>query len=257
MLHKSLQFSNLPLREVVLRAIFERSVLPYSSLLRAWRAIADEYPEPADSAVLEWTAGATPSVRVAPILRAQSTDRYVDFAAQSVASGWHADLLGAYPRYASVRAGLETALEAVSATALTEAPLPTIVNITYTNLLAPPPSADASSWLVGLFVPEVLPAIMAGGSVHDLNMSWHRKDEAADIRVTIQPVQIAIADSNAPGDAAPQYRAAFSLSTVAGCVVGDSASLTERLDSLHSLLQEVFLSLVSDRARNEWGFTHG
>ncbi|MDE2125231.1 MAG: TIGR04255 family protein [Armatimonadetes bacterium] len=251
------QFSNLPLQEVSLRAAFkQRKELAFSDYASFWKRLPEEFDKSAEADVVE---GSLPQPAQMPLagrlcgVTFRRKNAELVLLSTSISSRWLNAWHVPYPRFPELRGVLELGCQELSAVLGTGALEIGIVNITYANLIIPPQSSDPTQEALRYFQPGVVPHMAADKPLHALSLDWH-ESEGHDFRITLQewPTQVPLLQED--GSSAMVDRPAFVITTTAGTLVGGGGSQWSDLARMHDVIQPFFLSLLSERALEEWGY---
>lgn len=254
--HSSLEFSNLPLEEVVVRVSFaEPRTIAFEHLVKVWANLQAIFPTVSDLPHFETAPLAPLSVSAThlPGILLQNPDLRVTIQENLIAARWNRIYETAYPRYASLREGLRRTCDELLAVLGDSAPIIRVTNMTYTNLLVPSPSEDASAYVRRFLKADLLPVPTASKKVHDVNVGWSESDDV-DLRYTIQMTDVHRPAVSQDGAITDELRRACLLTTTAGTFVTNSATYIEDLDRMHNALQMFFKSIVTEHALKEWGY---
>lgn len=247
-----LDFDNLPLVEVALRATYSSPIhLEYLTLIDIRDRLGEEFRVMTTPAGIEGAPGvAPPGIEIGkPSLLGADFGGgregiWLSIQKQVVVSRWVRQLLdGApqYPRFGAVldafKVGLRALAEALQRTSF---PL-SAVNISYANFIR---TESAGGVLQKYFSPLVqVEATKGAKEIHKVEFAW-REENDVDLRFRLESVAAAEGDKTVPG-----YR----LITIAGSKLpADSDNASEALTRLHDRLQYFFRDLISEDARTEW-----
>ena len=254
MASRSLEFSNLPLQEVALKVFLKEPKLELPHYVAAWLQLRQDYCEILEAAGVELSVTGQATMKGLPGVVFKSAKYTLTAQSNLVITRWDRSLGSPYPRYAALREALLNGLGALQTAAAAVDLGIYAANITYTNIVVPP-SDDPMSYFRELMVNGVIPVPAIGMPLHDLNVSWNHEPLGVDFRLMIQRWPLGNRGAIAEGGPRHETQTAFTLTTVAGCTHNASAGLPADLDRLHGALQDFFASIITDRARTDWGFT--
>jgi uncharacterized protein (TIGR04255 family) len=255
----SLEFSNLPLEEVTVRAVLGKQIgISIGHLLQLWDVLKPHFNSPVGLEALEIPALTSVEIGPSVVAGLAASRSGVELAVQAnlLLARWRRRAGEPYPRYAALREAMELAYPALLSTLGTQESTVQVVNMTYTNLILPPPSEEPTQYVSGLINVHFWPTAIERKPLHDLNLSW-RGAQDLDLRLMLQKVTIPIPKVLGDGTTTTENREAFALRTVAGTHSTAPDNPIMDLDRMHEALQEFFASVITDRARKEWGYAGG
>jgi uncharacterized protein (TIGR04255 family) len=252
----SLEFSNLPLVEVSVRLYFAKTMLlSLEQGTIAREGLSERFPQFLDLDHLEPGLGGLP-IEVGLIpgregfshmgFRYAGSPAGLEFCLQPnlISIKWTKKFdpdSKPYPRFEVLEDHLWWAYEILSK----RLPLPATaaVNLRYANFI--PTDAGASGTVLRDYFSDAVNVTALGKAtmLHDVNISW-READLIDRRFTLA--------KGFSGDGESQVEG-FLLATVAGMGVVPEVSPKSRLTEIHAFLQTFFSSLISERAKKEWG----
>src|SRR5205814_669224 len=115
-------------------------------------------------------------------------------------------------------------------------------NLSYSNFIKDSPEVLTRYFTAPVRVGLVQRAVR----VHKLEIAWQEHGEL-DLRFQLEAVIARMMDAPESG---------YNLTTIAGSSVATFNDAMQKLDALHDRLQVFFPTLLSDHAKNEWGY-HG
>lgn len=252
----TLEFSNLPLEEVAVRAIISIThEFTLNEICDLRKKLADDF---------ELVEG-LPGVELSPFAPTQlSLGKYPGLFlrqgnAETIIQGnmiiarWRRLSGAPYPRYPFLKQNIWCARAALSEIVGSESAALSIVNMAYTNVVIvsePLTFGDAVSRYVRA---ACVPLRVKAGQVNDQDLSW-KESNGVDYRVRLQPGQIMLDSDGTGADSTRQSRPALILTTICGTYVRPDLEPEQALDLVHHALQESFLTVVSDEALEEWGY---
>ena len=255
----SLRFSNLPLAEVTIRIVpLEESPVSLSlkGLAELWGRLnrqdgasgtfdglvrAQREVPPGRPSTLSFELGPAP---VPAALVDHERGLIVHVQPDLLAVKWAAESGRQYPGFSVLLGALETCVEAIAAL-IPEAiarPQYDVSNMQYANFVLAEPSA--SGILDRYFGPSIRPTrVPADAQFHGVNLSW--KENGHDLRLIVERAEAAVQS---------EPRLGFLVTTAAGCPHEPSQFPSAEITRLHDQLQELFLGIISDHAKEEWGY---
>lgn len=253
---KSLQFSNLPLEEVVVRAVLKQPpALTLTNYINLWSHLKDSFETVSDVQAVELWAANTITLPPPSLAGLDFSRNGIVLAIQAnpVLAKWQRSSGVKYPRYPALREALREGYSSFRDAFGSDSSAVNIVNMTYTNLIVPPSNEDSTAYVLEFLEPGLLPACASGKPLHDLNFSW-RQAESVDLRLTLQQIKMPIPTVGGDGTSTVEERAVFTLATIAGTHATTPDDPIADLDRMHDALQSFFESVISKRAREEWGY---
>jgi hypothetical protein len=244
----SLEFKNLPLVEVSVRAFFADHVpLNLAVLQGVAAALGGQFSRFADQEVPEPTPVKLSSVITGAKIggfRLEGNDLGIEASVQThlITAQWlrrFGEGARPYPRFGGLRDSLWAVTDAVTAHVAERPPVIKAVNILYANFI---PSGGASFHdVLGRYLADDARVGVGRDAArfHDLNVSWRSKD-GIDQRFFVC--------SGEHGELK-----GYVLGTVAGAEVAEQSPPRILLELVHDRLQAFFRELISVDAKKEWG----
>jgi uncharacterized protein (TIGR04255 family) len=246
-----LDFDNLPLVEAAVRVSFNGpTALTYSLVNSIAAELKPSFPTLAESEQLEIAPGAVgtqvaigPNYLPGAVYTGHTSGLSVHVQSQVIVARWvrHPGLKQPeYPRYGALRDALWSAVDSFRKACSDEFPGMAVVNMSYVNFV---PVSDSAIFLKTYFSAEAqLRAMDRAREVRKLEAAWSEGDDF-DVRFAIEQAAAKFPDRVAQG-----YR----LTTAAGLRLGESLDAKSGLETVHDVLQEFFLVLISAQAKKEW-----
>ncbi len=247
-----LDFDNLPLVEAAARVSFVPPIpLTFSMINAVHDTIKDEFPRLATPSRFEAAPGiGTRTVTISPdqlvgvVYTGNARGLSIGLQQDVIIARWQRSISEpgvAYPRFPGLRKILLQTIDAVRAAATPEALTAVVVNMSYTNFIEAPVTADA---LRDYFSRTVhVEALADADTVNKLELAWREGD--TDLRFCLENVTAKLGDTTSDG---------FRLTTVAGQVLERAnADTPHGLNAVHQRLQLLFTELISEQAKLQWG----
>lgn len=244
----SLQFESLPLCEVTIRlATKTHLVLELDQLCKITAAFSDKYPKAALIDSPQPSPGRQ-SINIfvgRPVgARFGSNDGLeIILQPELLAISWKQRTdRDKYPHFEKLKSELKWAAETIAET--TGGPLKfNAINMAYVDLV-PCESQPTSEFVASYFAEGLLPTRLLGdGAFHESVASWREADSQVDLRLHLRALR-----------ALGGKGSGFSLTTVAGRRVTVCDWPADALELIHEKLEMMFPDLLSQKAKNEWGF---
>jgi uncharacterized protein (TIGR04255 family) len=254
----SLEFSNLPLAEVVAKVVFAESLrLTFKDCAEVWKKVEEVFDDVGDLTGIE-----TPPLREVTItppsicgIRLIREGVMVALQNDLLAVRWNRSLGRVYPRYGALRDALWRVYDALRDTLGTTKTRVTIINMAYANFIFGDENLPRA--VRGYLRPGILPAIGEAGDLNEINYSW-RIPPATDFRVILNRAVVPFPPLKPEATSEqPESRPAFVLTTVSGVLLGENEEPRQALDRIHDGLQDLFLQVASEEALEEWGYDSG
>lgn len=244
-MHRSLEFNNLPLTVVGIRfAILPGQTLDLASCAKLFEGLRSSgFDQMVDSDEVESAPGQSVVFRLGrnPILIRRSQDNVaVKVQPEVLAVQWRSTprVEVPYPRYQTLREVVVSVFRTLSITPKHVNAL----NMSYTN--EPKLESRSSEDSVCRFIsPTFVPTgLQSRKEFHQLELAW-RDDDGTDLRLLVQSIQRRSEE--------PDLR--LRLHTVAGRFL-EGRDVLENLDAVHDRLQTFFKELITQEAKQEWGY---
>lgn len=248
-----LDFANLPLVEVAVRAAFSQRVeLKFAIINRVAESLRSEFPILVEPDRLELPPGISGPVEFGSGTLAGASYSgnqhgiIITVQSQLIVARWLKQIQPSpppYPRYSALRDALWQAFDALTDAINGARPPIAVTNMSYVNFLTMSPSEP----VLAKYFSELVHVRAAVNSqaLYKLEASWREQDEV-DLRFTLEQVAARMEERDVEG---------FRLATAAGQRLAASANPQENLDSLHDRLQIFFRDVLSERAKTEWALT--
>ncbi len=249
----SLQFRSLPLVEVAVRMAFENDLDPGLSLnqvLQIYAQLSSKFEVPQVDQTFERAPGheVAPSFRQIPSCLFRSKSRpgvLIRLQDNMLGVYWHAvapeaDQAG-YPRFSALLSAFDEFLQAGE---LAEVSWPAfdVANITYGNFLR---GERSTTDLLAYFDRRSIPELLADALlVQNYEAGW-KTGSGIDRRLVLNLASVI-------GPTGPL--AGHLIRTVAGDRIREAEPWRGLIDRLHDDLQQFFGSVISERAKTEWGY---
>lgn len=244
-----LRFSNLPLLEAAVRLSLDPPIdIGVRTSNGIYPHVAERYPALEDASNFEPPPGIEASVFVNDLtsfvgFRSTNvnTGLSLTFQRRLLSSRWSINPLE--PRYSgfeSLLDGLELGLGGLLKAGV-PAPVPIVANMVYVDFIA----GDSSAIDRFLKLGAPMDAFAQSKTKQRLVVAW-QEDSAIDLNVDLQAANLNLGEEPVPG---------YQISTSAGIRDFDPEKPTEALWRLHDRLQLLFLELMTDDAKTEWGLT--
>ena len=253
MTQSALVFDNLPLVEVAVRVGFAApKALTYSLVYALAQELKPSFPTLEESKQHEAVpGGGRAQIEIGPNYLPGATfvghrdGLSISLQPQVIVGRWlrHPGLREPeYPRYPALRDSVWTAVDSLIRASGDEHPGIDVVNMSYVNFI---PVSDPATVLKDYFSGQAqLQAMDEARQVRKLEAAWTEDDEL-DLRFAIEQAAARLGDSPEQG-----YR----LTTAGGLRLKEAKDPKSGLERVHDALQQFFLRLISDRAKEEWGF---
>jgi len=245
-----LDFGNLPLVEVALRASFSQPLeLTFSRINEIFAKLKDIFPHVTEPQTIEAAPGVSSEMAIGPgritgvAFSGDPSGRSVTLQSHVAVVRWLKQFIGnppEYPRFPVMRDALWSVIGAAQDAYRLEAiPIP-VVNMSYVNFIQ---VTDYSRVLEDYFSPLVrVGALARADEVRKVDLAWREAD--LDLRFRLEKVQATLGKETLDG---------CRLTTVAGThVPADGGDARESLDLVHNRLQVFFRDVISDQAKKEW-----
>lgn len=244
---KSLEFTNLPLAEVACRFVFPA---PANISTPQWLDImqrttsADFVMHDQDGDTFEILPDRQPLIQPMTINKLafshRKTDVLVRVQRDLVASRWDTTLHRPYPRFRALATAVTNAYQIIREV-LGDEVKPAMAMIIYVNriLVQGTTFSDAVNRYISS---DVLPAAVRSNLLH-YDIEW-RKPNSAVLRLHV------LLGPSTHQDVPD----AMLLVTSANISVGEGAEPSQALEDIHGELQQMFLMVISNEARMEWGY---
>jgi len=249
---RSLQFTNLPLVETVVRLYFPTNVrIDFRLVSDLHQKLGSEFPNVSPPTLLETSPALSgPQMLIAP--GALPGAEYaggphglsLQLQQQMVAARWRraiSEHAPDYPRYGRLRAILHDAINHLQGCVGGADLSPCIANMTYVNFIRvenPRPYLK-DEHLTGTTI--------GAKTVQEQIVAWQAQN-GVDLRFEVR---------GAERTAGAEREGGYLLTTAAGRRLDPGDNTFARLDDVHDELQVLFADLISDRAKDEWGFSNG
>lgn len=248
-----LDFGNLPLVEAAVRASFAEPLpLRFSTIYEAHQRLKDKFPHlseperhevaPGVSETLELKPGSLTGVILTHNRKGLSATVQNRLAVVRWVKSFPKDA-PEYPGFAELRDSLwEVVSVFQEVSGISSLPV-AVVNMSYVNFID---VKDPATVLKRYFSDLVqIKATENAERIHQVELSW--REDGVDLRFRLQHVEAKVGD---------QVKDGFQLTTIAGMdVSGQQDDPKQKLEAVHDRLQELFFSLLSDHAREEWQLT--
>ncbi|MGH8520290.1 MAG: hypothetical protein ACREU9_02350 [Gammaproteobacteria bacterium] len=248
-----LEFANLPLVEVAVRATFSQPLeLKFAIINRVAERLRPDFPILAEPERFELPPGVSGQVEFGPgtlvgaIYSGNQHGIIITVQSQVIVARWLKQVqpsAPAYPRYSALRDALWQAFDALTDASNGARPPIVVTNMSYVNFWAMSPSEP----VLAKYFSELVHVRAAVNSqaLHKLEASWRERDDV-DLRFTLEQVTAKMEERDVEG---------FRLTTAAGQRLAASANPQEKLDFLHDRLQIFFREVLSEHAKTEWALT--
>ena len=245
-----LDFANLPLVEVAVRAAFSQPVeLKFAIINQVAERLRSDFPILAEPERFEVPPGVSGEVRIGPlnlvgaIYSGNQHGIIITVQSQLIVARWLKQVQPSappYPRYSALRDALWQAFDALVDACNGACPPIAVTNMSYVNFLTMSPSEP----VLAKYFSELVHVRAAENSqaLYKLEASWRERDDV-DLRFTLEQVTAKMDERDVEG---------FRLTTAAGQRLAASANPQETLDSLHDRLQIFFRDVLSEHAKTEW-----
>lgn len=246
-----LDFDNLPLVEAAVRASFNGPLaLTYSLVNSIAQELQPSFPRLQAAEQVEVAPGKSgtqiefgPGCLPGALYTGHESGLSVSLQPDVIVARWakHPGLQQSpYPRYGKLRDSLWMAVEAFRKATGDDYPGIAVVNMSYLNFI---PVPDPASVVKTYFSDEAqLQAMENAQQVRNLEAGWNRDDDV-DVRFAVVQGTAKLPEGPTPG-----YR----LTTAAGLRLGEALDAKSGLESVHDVLQELFVNLISEQAKREW-----
>jgi len=246
-----LDFDDLPLVEAAVRASFNGPKDLTFSLVNSIHAdLKPSFPALTESQQHEIAPGAgEQEVKIGPgylpgaIYTGHASGLSVHVHPQVIVARWSkrpGPIELKYPRYAALRESLWKTVETFRRACGDDFPGIAVVNMSYVNFI---PTSDPASVVKTYFSQAAqMRALDNAREVRKLEAAWCEGNEL-DVRFSLEQAAAKLPDGLKPG---------FRLTTAAGLRLGESVDAKSGLENVHDVLQEFFLKLISQQARDEW-----
>lgn len=246
---RSLDFGNLPLVEVALRVSLQSQLpITFGLIDELGVEMRSHFPRKSELIRFEVAPGApTDFVRFSPgfipgvAFENQETGESISLQRNVVVARWTKQANGAeYSGYNSLRDALKRVILALSKSAKEDTLRISVVNMSYVNFIV---SSGDDDKLMAYFAKESqVTLVQSATAVHKIEASW-REGDGKDLRYSIELGKSQDSDRELDGHL---------LTTVAGQALADGPDPFGVLDDLHARLQDFFMSLISDYAKQLW-----
>lgn len=247
---RRLDFGNLPLVEAAVRASLIMPVqLTYAVVNAVGARLQAGFPIVTEPQQFEMAPGIGlspsefgPSQLPGAVYAGHKSGLSVGVFPQLVVARWVKQYVPSetqYPRYSSLRDALWTGVDAYRRCVGDGFPIISVVNMSYVNFLS---QSDPESVRAYLSDRAELRAMSEARKIRKLEAAWS-KTEDLDVRFALEQVTAKLGGGIKDG-----YR----LTTAAGIRLAESLDAKSALERVHETLQDFFLELISEYARNEW-----
>ena len=245
----SLEFGKLPLAEVVARFTLAKPIqLTYDTVGRLGEKLRPDFPQLSEVSGVMVPPGISGGILVGPgilpgaLFTGHALGLMVTLHQQMLGVKWERQIgpnPPAYPGWKEVRDTLWSSQDALIEVLSPEGVPVCVANMVYANLIKP---RTAETVLRDYFSKAVHSEVaMKGRPLHELTISW--RDEAPlDLRFHLQATTVRGEEGF------------FRLATSAGITVGEAEEPRDLIERLHDRLQAFFLEIISDHAKEEWGY---
>lgn len=246
-----LDFGNLPLVEVAVRATFAESIpLKFSVLSAVHDDLKSSFPDLREPQRFEVAPGVTDEQRFGPghitgaVLTGHTFGLQATIQSRVAVLRWLKQATASapeYPRFVVLRDTMREVTEAIKAANKLDTLGIVVVNMSYVNFI---PITDYSSVIRDYFSSMIqVKAIERAEEVRKVELSW--RESGLDLRFCLEKTSASFGDEeNIDG---------CRLTTVAGTHLpqpnGDGQ---QQLEDVHGRLQIFFREVISDRAKDEW-----
>ncbi len=251
--HVRLDFDNLPLVEVAVRATLEKPIaIKFSLLSKMHEELRDCFPTLSEPRYRDVPPGVAPQFTIGTgqipgaVFEGHKEGLAISVFPDLLVARWQrppAASLPDYPRFPALREALCNGLDAMrKAQGNENMPTIKVVNMSYVNL---PRIAHAEPVLQDYFSRKAhVEFVRDAKIVHKAEVSW-REHDGFDLRYCLEAVSEPIDE---------QTIEAYCLTTVGGMCVQPPADVKSCLDTVHDRMQRLFRDLISDHAKRVWGF---
>ena len=253
---KSLEFSNLPLTNVVVRTVFDRQIdFSFDQYCRIWADTRERFDTVEELERFENPPVGLLSIRPVAVNGICLHRKSIATSIQSVFVGarWEKAFSPMYPRYDALRECLWDALSAVKQATDGEVRI-SVVNMGYANIISRGGDIDAAARRY--LRKETLPPLADQNQLNDLNVAWKESD-GLECRIVLGQTQLQVPvfdpESN---ERTTQPQNAILLTTAGGAFITEGQDPIQVLDAVHSRLQTLFMEVTTEEARDEWGYVH-
>lgn len=246
--HPRLNFGNLPLVEAAVRVSFESPVeLTFDTINQLHAYLRDDFPTIAEPVQIEPPPGVkTSRIEFGPgripgvVYTGNSCGIVIGIQSQLAVVRWVKQApreSPVYPRFAALRDMLWRVIDQHFGPSNGQS-TPIVVNMSYVNFIR---VGDSGSVLSDYFSELVQIAATKGAQqVHNVTASWQERD-SIDLRYSLDQVE-----------AGEDGLEGFRVTTAAGLRLPRPGEARLGLERIHDRLQSFFLSLISERAQEEW-----
>jgi len=249
---RSLEFDRLPLVEVALRTSFQAPVpVSFATLNGVRGELALEFRSLDELSQIEAAPGVNATVAfgagqvLGAVLSGHNLGLRVSIQHHVVVTRWIREHhVGApqYARFDELRQCHWKVVRTLLRVAKQSNPQFGAVNMSYANFLQVDPSTNA---LEQYFAPAAQVGLTTNARrLHKVEIAW-QDDGGVDLRFRLERVGIQWGNERKDG---------YNLTTVAGSAVASDTDAEDRLCLVHDRLQGFFKTLISDRAKIEWGY---
>lgn len=245
MSNKTNEFSNLPLIEARINLAAKDLDMSFGVISDLAQRLRDLLPTAMPATTHFTPPGAQPTLSDAMVLQNEQSGVKIVLQKGGCVVAWNRPLpeVGpSYPRFPVLLDHFEKMVDAYQA-AKSEAVDFTACNMAYTNFIAAddPAGEVVSKYVSGDWIPT---GLGEESPISSLSFGWHRADDS-DLRVSLQHVTIQHKDVSARG---------YHFTTVAGRYVQGNENIQTAVEINHQVLNEFFPTLITDAAKEEWGF---
>ena len=247
-----LDFANLPLVEVAVRASFQTPIsITYKTVDLVHERLRPQFAGKSEPTQIEVAPGFGlspaefgPNQLPGVVYADDQRGLLVSVHPQVIVARWVKKLPAGvpdYPHFEALRDALWDTVEALRTATTDESSAVLVVNMSYVNFIEGP---DPATVLADYFSLEAQIAVAKEArQVRKFEASWMTRD-AVDLRFALEQVT-----ANLGGDRKNGYR----LTTAAGTRLSESVDAKTGLEKVHRRLEGFFVELISKRAKTEWG----
>jgi len=245
----SLEFANLPLVEVAVRlALAEPLPLSLARLADLFGRVRERFSLMDDAPNVEASPGRgdiSVHLRRATAVRYEGHAQGLVLTVQPalVVMRWLASARGpAYPRFSALEDELWRCVADLEAVFPESRVRFDVANMTYLNFIET--GATSVEEIIGRYFSDSVrpPAMPSDVRFHSINLSWRK---AVDLRLIVERGEAYVG---------PEPMVGYRLVTVSGDAFTAEARPQAKVRELHDVLQELFLAVISDFAKKEWGY---
>ncbi len=249
---RSLEFTNLPLIEAVVRIYFVARIrVDFRLVSQLHEDLLAEFPNVTPLSTWEVTPALQPQSQL-PIPQGDLPGAeysggqhglFVQLQPQLLAVRWRHGISEHgpdYPRFPKLRTILESSLRRLQDRSNGSELHPALINMTYSNFIR---IEDPRPYLKE----EYSTLATVGAKVLQEQIVAWQAPNGIDLRFEVRGAERSVGAQKEPG---------YLLTTAAGQRVESGDDVLARLDAIHSELQVLFAGLISKRAKDEWGFSN-